>query len=203
MIKSNKKIKTAVMITAAVLLAVLIVFAVHRVMYVSCVVEPLERAAQAEGFNDVIFSDPANGQALLYNGNVYEKQTELCGKKGTLRLRLATKDHSKVSKIEFICDEPITKNGKELIISASIYPYDRLWWDSYHVGIYFYEEVSSSEVVGGASSSVSMGLITDRDGDLKSDTETSDKQLYESVKDDYLEILDALEDEYKRMCKEY
>ncbi len=203
MIKSNKKIKTAVIITAAVFLAVLIVFAVHRIMYVNCVVEPLERAAQAEGFNDVVFSDPANGQALVYNGNVYEKQTELCGKKGTLRLILATKDHSKVSKIEFICDEPITKNGKELIISASIYPYDRLWWDSYHVGIYFHEEASSSEVMGGAASSVSMGLITDRDGDLKSDTEASDKQLYETVKDDYLEILDALEGEYERMCSKY
>lgn len=203
MLKSNKKIKTAAIVTAAVLLTGLIVFAAHRIMYVSCVVEPLERAAQAEGFNDVIFSDPANGQALVYNGNVYEKQTELCGKKGTLRLKLATKDHSKSSSIEFICDEPVTKNGKELIISASIYPYDHLWCDSYHVCIYYHEEVASSEVVGGAASSVSMGLITDRDGDLTSDTETSDKQLYESVKDDYLEILEALEREYERMCSKY
>ncbi len=172
-------------------------------MYVSCVVEPLERWAQAEGFTDIVFSDPADGQALVYNGNVFEKQTELCGKKGTLRLKLATKDHSKSSRIEFICDKPITKNGKELMISASIYPYDRLWWDSYHVGIYFHEEASSSEVMGGAASSVNMDLITDRDGDLTSDTETSDKQLYETVKSDYLEILDALEGEYESMCGKY
>lgn len=195
--------KTVLIIIAAVILAGIVVFIIHRVMYVKCVVEPLDRAAQAEGFGDAVFIDPADGQVLLYDGKVYEKETELCGRKGKLRLKLATNDHSKRSIIEFECDEPDIQNGRNLIISASIYPYDRLWWDSYEVGISYHEDVASSEIIGGAASSVNIRFKTDIDGELRVDADSEDRLLYKSIKDEYLDILNALNDEYKRMSKGY
>ena len=196
--KKKKQIKTLLIVIAVLVLAVITIIVIRRIICVKCIIEPLERAAQAEEFEEIILKDPVDGEIINGEYTIYEKETKLCQINGKLRLDLPTIDHSKAITLKFYCDAPILYKGEKYNMDVSIGPFNRLWSNAYSVGL------TSSD---NEDSSVRIGFRTDIDGELESDeyqTKSSDEiNMYKDIKDEYVELLKALDSEYDRMRKKY